>query len=84
LIKLTHFAAGILVREIKVEEQTERKVHLLWAEAWQAETERERAKQAGCKPVPPSNPLRIFAAKVYGEIPKLKATALRFLSVRSH
>lgn len=67
-----------------MEEPTEKRVHIRWAEAWRAETERERARQACCKPIPTSNLLKLFAVKLSRELPRLKATALRFLSVKPH
>jgi hypothetical protein len=69
--------------EVQLEKQAKGRVHISWDEARRAETERERARQACCKPIP-ANPLKLIAANFSSELPKLKATALRFLSVKFH
>jgi hypothetical protein len=68
----------------ELDEQSKRRVHISWAEAQRAETERDRARQAYCKLIPNESPLKLFRAKISEGLPKLKATAYRFLSVKSH
>jgi hypothetical protein len=38
-----------------------RKVHITWEDAWKAEAERERARQAVCRPLVKRSLLEIFA-----------------------
>jgi hypothetical protein len=65
-------------------EQARKTVHITWIEAQRAEAERESVRRARYKSVPAPNMLKFIAARVTRELPKLKATALRFVSVRNH
>jgi len=57
-------------------------LHITWNEAQRAEAERERIRRAGCKSIPAPSLLKLIAAGVSRELPKLKATALRFVSAK--
>ena len=37
-----------------MEEQAKKKVHITWEEAVRAEAEQDKARQARCRPIPPS------------------------------
>jgi hypothetical protein len=66
------------------QEQTKKTVHVTWNEAQRAEAERETVRRARYQPVPAPNLLKFVAARVSKELPKLKATALRFVSTKNH
>jgi hypothetical protein len=64
--------------------QAKKTVHITWNEAQRAEAERESVRRARYKSSPAPNLLKVIAARVSRELPKLKATALRFVSVNNH
>ena len=66
------------------QEQAKKTVHITWNEAQRAETEREAVRRARYKSIPAPNLLKVIAASVSRELPKLKATALRFVNVKNH
>jgi hypothetical protein len=66
----------------KKQEQVKKTVHVTWNEAQRAEAERETVRRARYKSIPSPNLLRVIAASVSRELPKLKA--LRFWSVKNH
>jgi hypothetical protein len=66
------------------QEQVKRRVHITWNEAQRAEAERETVRRARYKSTPAPNLLKLIAANFSRELPKLKATALRFLSVKNY
>jgi hypothetical protein len=66
------------------QEQAKKIVHFTWNEAQRAETERETVKRTRYKSSPAPNLLKRIAASVSRDLPKLKATALRFMSVKNH
>ncbi len=66
------------------QEQAKKTVHITWNEAQRAEVERETVRRARYKSIPQPNLLKLIAATVSRELPKLKATALRFVSVKNH
>jgi hypothetical protein len=66
----------------KKQEQVKKIVHVTWNEAQRAEAERETVRRARYKSIPSPNLLRVIAASVSRELPKLKA--LRFWSVKNH
>jgi hypothetical protein len=66
------------------QEQTKRTVHITWSEAQRADAERETVRRARYKSIPAPNLLKLIAANVSRELPKLKATAFRFLSIKNH
>lgn len=63
-----------------MEEQAKKKVHITWEEAHRAEADRDKARQALCRPMPPSG-LKLITAYVSRDLPKLKASALRLWDV---
>ncbi len=65
-------------------EQAKKTVHITWNEAQRAEAERETVRRARYKSIPAPNLLKLIADGVSRELPKLKATALRFVSVKNH
>ena len=67
-----------------MQEQARRTVHITWIEAQRAEKEREKLRQARYNSVPVPSLRRLVAAHFSTDLPKLKATALRLLSVKSH
>jgi len=62
----------------------QRTVHITWNEARRAEAEREKLKEARCTSIPVPNRLKVMAAHLFKDLPKLKAAALRLLSVKPH
>ena len=58
--------------------------HITWNEAQRAETERETLRRARYKSIPAPNLLKRIAASVSRDLPKLKATARRFMSLKNH
>ena len=66
------------------QEQAKKTVHITWHEAQRADAERETVRRARYKPIPAPNLLKLIFAGVSKELPKLKATALRFVSVKNH
>jgi hypothetical protein len=66
------------------QEQAKKTVHITWNEAQRAEVERETVRRARYRSIPAPNLLKLMAASVSRELPKLKATALRFVSVKNH
>jgi hypothetical protein len=67
-----------------MEQQAKRVVHITWNEAQRAEAEREKVRQARYKSIPVPSLRQLMTAHLSRELPKLKATALRFLSVKFH
>jgi hypothetical protein len=65
-------------------EQAKKTVHITWNEAQRAETERETMRRARYKTIPARNLLKLIGASVSRELPKLKAAALRIVSVKNH
>lgn len=65
-------------------EQVKKTVHITWNQAQRAEAEREAERRERYKSIPVPNPLKVFAASLSRQVPKLKATALRFVSVKNH
>ena len=59
-------------------------VHITWNEAQRAEAERETLRRERYKSIPAPNLLKLIAASVSRDLPKLKAAALRFMSVKNH
>lgn len=66
------------------QEQARKVVHITWKDAQQAEAERETVRRARYKSIPAPSLLKLIAASVSRELPKLKATALRFVNVKNH
>jgi hypothetical protein len=66
------------------QEQAKKTVHITWNEAQRAEAERETVRRERYKSIPAPNVLKVIAASVSRKLPKLKATALRFVSVKNH
>ena len=66
------------------QEQAKKIVHITWNEAQRAETERESVRRARYKSSPAPNLLKLIAASVSRDLPKLKAAALRFVSMKNH
>jgi len=64
--------------------KSKRQLHITWDEAWRAENQREKARQACCNEIPTAGPVKLFATNVARELPKVKAAAFRFLSVKIH
>ena len=67
-----------------MEEQAKKKVHITWEEAVRAEAEQDKARQARCRPIPPSQLKLGTTLFVPGHAPKLKASALRLWDVASN
>ena len=65
-------------------EQARKVVHITWKDAQQAEAERETLRRARYKSIPAPNLLKLVSARISKELPKLKATALRFVNVKNH
>jgi hypothetical protein len=66
------------------QEPAKKTIHFTWTEAQRAEAEREKVRRARYKSLPAPNLLRLIAANLSKELPKLKATAMRFWSVKNH
>ena len=66
------------------QEQAKKTIHITWNEAQRAETARETVRRGRYKTIPTRNLLKLIAASVSSELPKLKAAALRFVSVKNH
>ena len=66
------------------QEHVKKTVHITWNEAQRADAERESVRRARYKSNPAPNLLKVIAASVSRELPKLKATALRFVSMKNH
>ena len=66
------------------QEQAKKMVHITWNQAQRADAERESVRRARYKSSPPPNLLKLIAASVSRDLPKLKAAALRFMSVKNH
>lgn len=66
------------------QEQAKKMVHITWNQAQRADAERESVRRARYKSSPPPNLLKLIAASVSRDLPKLKAAALRFVSVKNH
>jgi hypothetical protein len=92
ILPLDHCASTIdtqIESEVRMEtstrqEQAKKTVHITWNEAQRAETARETMRRARYKTIPAPSLLKLFAASVSRELPKLKAAALRFVSVKNH
>lgn len=65
-----------------MEEQGKKKVHITWEEAVRAEAEQDKARQARCRPIPPS-PLELTTVLVSRDLSKLKASAQRLWDAAS-
>jgi hypothetical protein len=65
-----------------MKEQTKKVVHITWQEAQRAEAERDRVRRARYQAVPMLSLRELIAARASRDLPKLKATALRILSVK--
>src|SRR5262245_32244729 len=63
-----------------MEVQAKKKVHITWEEANRAESERDKARQARCRPMPPSR-MKLITVYVSRDLPKLKDSALRLWDV---
>jgi len=66
------------------QEQAKRTIHISWNEAQKAETERENVRRARYKSIPAPSFLKLISTNVSKELPRLKATALRFFSMKDH
>jgi hypothetical protein len=66
------------------EEPAKKTVHVTWNEAQRAEAEREMLRRTRYKSIPAPSLLKIIAASVSRELPRLKATALRIVSAKNH
>ena len=66
------------------QEHAKKMVHITWNQAQRADAERESVRRARYKSSPPPNLLKLIAASVSRDLPKLKAAALRFMSVKNH
>ena len=66
------------------QEQAKKIVHITWNQAQRADAERESVRRARYKSSPPPNLLKLIAASVSRDLPKLKAAALRFMSMKNH
>ena len=66
------------------QEQAKKMVHITWNQAQRADAERESVRRARYKSSPPPNLLKLIAASVSRDLPKLKAAALRFVSMKNH
>jgi hypothetical protein len=60
--------------------ETKKAVHITWEEAHRAETQRDKARQACCRSIPP-NRMKLTAVYVSRDLRKLKASALRLWDV---
>jgi hypothetical protein len=67
-------------RRFEMEGQAKKPVHITWQEAVRAEAERDQARQARCRPLPPSR-LQLITEDTSRDLPKLKASALRLWDV---
>jgi hypothetical protein len=69
---------------LPMEEQAKKMVHITWKQAHQTEAGRAKVRQARCRPIPvvPSL-MEAITAHLSGEIPKLKATALRLWNAKN-
>ena len=63
-----------------MEGQAKKPVHITWEEAVRAEAERDKARQARCRPLPPSR-MKVITEYVSRDLAKLKASALRLWDV---
>ena len=63
-----------------MEGQAKKPVHITWEEAVRAEAEQDKARQAQCRPLPPSR-MKGITEDVSRDLPKLKASALRLWDV---
>ena len=63
-----------------MEGQAKKPVHITWQEAVRAEAEQDKARQAQCRPLPPSR-MKVITEDVSRDLPKLKASALRLWDV---
>ena len=63
-----------------MEGQAKKPVHITWEEAVRAEAEQDKARQAQCRPLPPSR-MKVITEDVSKDLPKLKASALRLWDV---
>jgi hypothetical protein len=75
--------------EVRMKTQTKQEpakktVHITWTEAQRAETERENLRRARYKSTPAPSLLKLISANFSKELPRLKATALRFFSMNDH
>jgi hypothetical protein len=63
-----------------MEGQTKKTVHITWQEVVRAEAERDKARQARCRSLPPSR-LKVITEDVSRDLAKLKVSALRLWDV---
>ena len=63
-----------------MEGQAKKPVHITWQEAVRAEAERDKARQARCRSLPPSR-MKVITEDISRDLPKLKASALRLWDV---
>ena len=66
------------------QEPAKKTVHVTWNEAQKAEAEREMLRRTRYKSIPAPSLLKVIAASVSRELPRLKATALRIVSAKNH
>jgi hypothetical protein len=66
------------------QEPAKKTIHVTWNEAQKAEAEREMLRRTRYKSIPAPSLLKVIAASVSRELPKLKATALRIVSAKNH
>jgi hypothetical protein len=64
--------------------QAKKIVHITWNEAQRADAERDAVRRARYKSNPAPNLLNFIGASVSRELPKLKAIALRLVSMKNH
>jgi hypothetical protein len=67
-----------------MEEKAKRRVHISWNEAQRAEAEREKTRQERYKLIPAPSLMKVIAAHVSRDLPRLKATAMRLWTVKFH
>ena len=63
-----------------MEGQAKKPVHITWQEAVRAEAEQDKARQAQCRPLPPSR-MEVITEDVSRDLAKLKVSALRLWEV---
>jgi len=80
----TQIELEVVMKKQTRQEQAKKTVHITWNEAQRAEAERETARRLRYQSTPAPRLLKIIAAGISKELPKLKATALRLVSVKNH
>jgi hypothetical protein len=82
--RISGFPEVAMEKRVK-QDHARKTVHITWNEAQRAEAERERVRCARCKSLPARRSLlQLIVAGVSSQLPKLKATALRFVSAKNH